>query len=335
MMDFKKKYIDKQRDISEIGISPKFPRIVKIDVCNTCNYNCIFCPQAKQIKKIGKIDDELCYRIIRTSYEAGARELCLSMTGEPLLNTELENYISYAKKIGYEYIFINTNGYLCDEKRAQKLLESGLDSIKFSVNADKKSYALVHGVDGFDTVVANIKRFYELREENHSKCKIYISYVAVIPTLQESERLCDRMKDFCDEIIIVNANNRAGSISELDKGLFAGSDEYAFKYPCSQLFNNVYVTAEGYMVICCQDFENLTVVADLNNESIEEAWNGDAFTSFRKKYLQKDLEGTLCYNCINNCDAVVKPLNEKYAGYKESEAKKKNLDKRILEILTQ
>ena len=85
---------------------------MKIDICNTCNYGCVFCPQAWQRNKVGCIDDELCRRIIRESYEAGARELCLSMTGEPMLNMELEDYVAYAKQMGYTYVFFNTNGYL-------------------------------------------------------------------------------------------------------------------------------------------------------------------------------------------------------------------------------
>lgn len=162
--NFKDKYINKQKDLSAKSVRPPFPKIVKIDVCNTCNYRCVFCPQAKQDNKIGSIDRKLCYRIIEDSYAAGARELCLSMTGEPLLNQELEGYISYAKKLGYTYIFFNTNGYLLTKERSRTLLEAGIDSIKISVNAAKK-YALIHGVDAFERVVDNIKIFDALRHD--------------------------------------------------------------------------------------------------------------------------------------------------------------------------
>lgn len=101
----KEKFLNKQKDLSSKAIRPPFPKIVKIDTCNTCNYRCVFCPQAKQHNKVGCIDSDLCYRIINDSYAAGARELCLSMTGEPLLNNELEDFIAYAKKLGYTYCF--------------------------------------------------------------------------------------------------------------------------------------------------------------------------------------------------------------------------------------
>lgn len=330
--NLKEKYLGKQRDLSEKAVRPPFPRIVKIDTCNICNYNCVFCPQSKQVNKKGCIDKELCMRIIKDAYDAGGRELCLSMTGEPLLNRDLEKYIAYAKNLGYRYIFLNTNGYLLDDKRAVGILEAGLDSMKVSVNSAKKSYQLIHGIDGFDRVIKNIKNFDKLRKGMGRDCKLYISYVAVKQTLNEADELKEELQSYVDDIIVMNANSRGGSISEIEECLYAGEDEYSFRYPCSQLFNNVYVTSEGYMIICCQDFENLTVVADLREESISEAWNNEKFTDFRRRYLEHDLEGTLCQNCIYNTTEKVVPLTEKSAYYESSKRKEQDLFARIRQL---
>ena len=58
-MNLKEKYIQKQRDLSSASVMPPFPQIIKIDICNTCNYSCIFCPQSKQTNKKGFIDNKL------------------------------------------------------------------------------------------------------------------------------------------------------------------------------------------------------------------------------------------------------------------------------------
>lgn len=334
-MSIKERYLAKQKELKYVSVSPRFPRILKIDICNICNYNCIFCPQSKQINKIGCIDDNLCIKIIKDAYEAGARELCLSSTGEPLLNPNLEFYAAYARNIGYEYIFFNTNGYLLDERRANKIITEGaVDSIKLSINADEKSYYLVHGVDGFQKVISNLKNLYNIRNKEGSKCKISVSYVAVKQTRDEAESLRNKISDICDEFMVMNANNRAGSISEVDGELYAGRDEYSYSYPCSQLFNNAYVTAEGYLIACGQDFENQLIVGDLNKENIKNAWNNENFTELRKKYLDGNIKGLLCFNCINGCSEEVRPLNKELAGYKECESKKKALDKRIEELIS-
>lgn len=325
---FKDKYLNKQKDLSAKSVYPPFPRILKIDTCNTCNYNCVFCPQSKQYNKVGNIDKELCYKIIDDAYAAGARELCLSMTGEPLLNKELSRYVSYAKKLGYEYIFFNTNGYLLTEDLSNDLLVAGVDSIKVSFNAGRKSYALIHGVDAYDRIVNNIKNFDRLRKEK-GHCAFYISFVAVRQTIHEAEEVKTDLGEYVDEIIVMNANGRGGSVFDHTSKLYIADDEYTFQYPCSQLFNNVYVTAEGYMIICCQDFENLTVVADLHHESVVNAWTNEKFTRFREKYLNHDLEGTLCKNCISNLQEEVIPLTPEKAYYDLSLQKENNLIKRI------
>lgn len=328
--ELKNRYLKKQHDLSARSIYPPFPKIVKIDVCNTCNYRCIFCPQSRQYNKIGCIDKELCYRVIGDSYSAGARELCLSLAGEPLLNQELENYVAYAKQLGYTYVFFNTNGYLLTKDRSQKLLKAGIDSIKVSLNAGKRSYFLVHGIDAFEKVAENIKTFNELRG---GKCALYISYVAVRQTLDEVDEVKRLLSPYVDEIIVMNANGRGGSVFDKTNELYIGEDEYSFSYPCSQLFNNVYVTAEGYMIICCQDFENLTVVADLHEETVADAWVNEKFTAFRRRYLEHDLKGTLCQNCIHNTSERVDPLTREKAYYDTNELREKDLLYRIDELI--
>lgn len=329
-MDFKEMYLNKQRDNSCVMEMPPFPKIVKIDICNTCNYSCVFCPQSKYTEKKGNIDDKLCIKIIEDAYKAGARELCLSSTGEPLLNCNLEKYILYAKEIGYQYIFFNTNGYLMDKRRSENILAAGVDSIKFSINAaSKKTYQLVHGVDGYERVIENLIQLSKLRSEQKVNCKLYVSYVAIRQTLKEVPLLRCRIDAYVDDIVVMNANKRGGSIREMDDRLFIGKDDYSYQYPCSQLFNNIYISAEGYVNICCQDFENLAVVADLNEVNISDAWNCKEFVAFRQKYLAGNLANTLCMNCIYGTENHVIPINEEKAYFKESETKMGNLRRRI------
>ena len=286
-MGLKERIIDKKNDRTCLSDTPDFPKIIKLDVCNACNYSCIFCPTAKQKGKIGNIDHDLCKKIILDGYNCGARQLCLAMRGEPLLNSNLEEYIKYAKDTGYEYVFINTNGYLLTKERSKSLLEAGIDSIKISINSSKEHYELIHGKDGYEIVLKNVKEFYTLRKEIQSKCKFFISFVAIKQTKGgEIEEVFRDFLPYVDEIVTMNANGRAGSISEVDEEMYAGDDEYTMKWPCSQLFNTINITAEGYMITCCQDFDNYGVVGDLNKESIDEAWRNEHFVNFRKQYLK-------------------------------------------------
>lgn len=329
MGELTSRYINKQRDFSQMSERPPFPRILKIDICNVCNYSCIFCPQAKHVGKKGNIDDKLCMKIIGDAYWAGAREICLSSTGEPLLNKKLPEYIRYAKKLGYEYIFFNTNGLLMTENLAKDLLISGIDSVKFSINGAEKYYALVHGVDSYQTVIGNLMGFDMLRKNLRFPCKLYVSYVTTKYTYDEVDKVKADTEQYCDEIMVMNANNRGGVADEVDRKLYLGDDEYAYHFPCSQIFNNAYVTSEGYLVACCQDFENNMVMADLNEMSVSDAWNCDRFVEFRKKFLKHEYKGLLCDNCLNGTHNQITPIDSEKAGYEHSEVRCMNIKERI------
>jgi len=332
-MELKKRWLNKKHDLKEIGETPAFPKVIKLDISSMCNYQCLFCPQSKYGRTESRnIDHELALKIIKDAYDNGAREICLAMRGEPLLNSALEEYICYAKKIGYTYVFINTNGYLLDKDRGQRLLEAGIDSIKVSVNAADKSYYLIHGVDAYQRVKQNIIDFDYLRKSFSAPCRLFVSYVATKQTLKEAEIVKVDLKNYVDEIVVMNANSRGGGINEVEEKLYAGDDEYTFEYPCSQLFNTINVTAEGYMIICCQDFENLTVVSDLNHESIDEAWNGDIFRNFRHRYLNHDFKGTLCQNCLFHTNEDVVPLKKDVICFHVDKEKENELNQRILKL---
>lgn len=331
----KKRYLEKERGQQIMEIAPPFPKIVKIDICDTCNYSCIFCPQAYQKGRRGCIDDSVCLRVIEESRKGGAEELALSSTGEPLLNRNLEKYAAFAKEIGYKYIFFNTNGYLLDRERSRKIIESGVDSVKISINAGRESYYLIHGADAYERVLNNIKAFDEERKRAKSLCKLYVSFISTKITEAEIEDVRKDTEPYVDEFIFMKANNRGGLVSNFDSELYEGNDEFSYSYPCSQLFNNVYITADGYLDACCQDFDQKMIIADLNTTSVIDAWNCEAFREFRKRYIEKNLNGTLCVNCLgwDTC-AEICPLNSEYSGYETDALRQKSLEERIKKLTT-
>ena len=109
------------------------------------------CANSKGTKKRGIIDPEFAKRILKEAYDLGTREVGFYGMGEPLLDKNLEDYIAYAKMLGYEYTYITTNGALLSKERSEWLMDAGIDSIKFSINAtNARDYQLIHGKDEFD-----------------------------------------------------------------------------------------------------------------------------------------------------------------------------------------
>ena len=57
---------------------------------------------------------------IKRSSRRGLEAVGLYATGEPFLNKNLEDFIKYAKEIGFKYVFVTTNGAAATPKRIEK-----------------------------------------------------------------------------------------------------------------------------------------------------------------------------------------------------------------------
>ncbi len=296
----------------------EFPKTILVEVTNSCNLNCVFCANSKMTRDRGFINKEMLMSVLEEAFKEGVREVGFYTTGEPLLCKDLEDYISFSKKLGYQYIYITTNGVLANIERIKRLYNCGLNSIKFSINAiEKETYKLVHNVDAFDKVISNLKNIYEYKIANNLDLKIYVSYIATKNTNLDRGTILDFFKKISDDVFIVNVRNQSGFMPEINE--FLNNDQennnVASKrnIPCYYTFKNLIVTKEGYLSACCTDFNNYLTYANLKEESLKSAWNNSFIKNLRKKQVNNDLFGSLCYNCIYNSKTCPKPIREDLA----------------------
>lgn len=312
--------IEKNFDFEDdtINLMPLFPKNMLLEVSNACNHSCIFCANSKSDRKRGYIDSKLAKRILREAYALGTRDVGFYATGEPLMNQRLEEYIRYAKDIGYSYVYITTNGALLTEERAGNIIEAGVDSIKISLNAaNRKDYYLIHGKDDYDQVVMNLKKLNELREKDHLKFGIYISFVFTRQTIDTRADFQREFEKYADEIVFIPCNNVGGVMYEINDILTVGKEEtFPFQNGlCPLFFKNFYVSYEGYWTMCCTDFQNYLALKDLNQYSLEEVWRSPDVIELRRRHLEHDLKGLLCDNCMHNRNEYIEPINVSYATH--------------------
>ena len=293
---------------------PDFPRRnLLIEVTNHCNNKCIFCANKTMTRKRRFIDKSTLEKALIECFELGMKEIGFYATGEPLLNENLEEYILLAKNIGYEYIYLTTNGILATKERLKKFFDNGLNSIKFSINAiGKEAYKKVHGTDYFEKVIENLREAYKLKLEKYNNVKISVSYMMVKRNLEPQAKIKKFFNDISDEVIIDLAKNQGGLIKEIDNLIDNVSN---IKLPCFYVFNSVNITCEGYITACCMDFQNYLAYANINEISISEAWKCETITNLRRKHLNKNVEGTICDNCIKCVFNKIEPIDKSLATY--------------------
>lgn len=286
---------------------PPFPKRIMVEISNYCNHSCQFCAYRKSSRERGMIDPAFFRRIIREALALGAKEIGLHTGAEPFASPHLEEFVAECKQAGFPYVYFTTNASLANGERLRKVMDAGLDSLKFSVNAgDRETYLRIHGKDHFQRVLDNARFVHDYRKQTGSAMYFSISFVECPDNAASKKALFETFSPYVDEIVTCQAVNPSGQMPELPP---------RDKNTCNLPFIATHVTFEGYLRACCNDHHNFTAVADLNRVSLEEAWNCQAYVDLRRRFASGDLEGTLCHNCLRGRYDVVRPLNEDLCPY--------------------
>ena len=288
-------------------LKPPFPDAIKIEVTARCNFNCSYCAAKHTLRKIGDMDKDFLYRILKEAVSVGVKEIGLFLLGESFLLKELPEYIKYAKDVGVEYVFITTNGSLCTPERLIPVIEAGLDSLKFSVNAGtRETFKKRHGVDCFDKVVSNVKWLHEYKAKHKTSLRTCVSSIFTKEYEKELEGLLRMIAPYVDEFYYLPLYSQAGHVGgrgkKGEKGCIMGNpgrlDNMVPVVPCWGLFNSAKISWNGWLTACYFDHDNRFEIADLNKVSLMEAWYHPKFVKLREQHLNKDLKNSLCANCV-------------------------------------
>lgn len=296
-------------------LSPKapFPNRALVELSNWCNHACVFCTNPRMVRAKGFLDIDIYRRFVKEAAALGLTEIGLYTTGEPFFVKNLVDFVSIAKAHEVPYVYITTNGALATMERVEPLLRAGLDSLKFSVNAGtRETYRLVHGKDDFHAVVANMRAIAARQREAYPALRLSASCVVTKYAEHERQTLIDTIGDLVEEIVFVGVGGQGGQsldqLALLESALSDKPPKLGEATPCAMLWNRLHVTREGYLTLCCVDYENALSYADLNHTSVETAWNNQTIVEMRQRQIAQELENTLCHNCLYNAKDPFEPI---------------------------
>jgi sulfatase maturation enzyme AslB (radical SAM superfamily) len=280
--------------------NPPFPKSVKIEVTSRCNLSCSYCARAKSGRPSGDMPLPKFEQLVKRLVISGVEEVGLFYLGEPFVLKNIHKYIRVAKKAGVRYVFITTNGTLCDHRMLKLCIDAGLDSLKFSVNAyDRASYDKYHGVDLFDKIIANIKWLHTYKNCNRVKMSTCVSSIYFPGKEKELSDFKSMIENHTEEFYLLPLYNQGGNVTGNSTGNTGRLVNGVPPIPCWTLFNCAKITWDGKMTACCFDHSGDFEVGDLNIVSPEEAWNSDKFIALRNKHIDQSLSGSLCAKCLN------------------------------------
>lgn len=290
--------------------NPPLPRSLNIELNSSCNHRCIFCPfhgkYAMKVPKVAMISYEQATRILDQAKRLGIgeKEVGFYLAGEAFLHKDLARIISYAKSLGFQYTFITTNGALATPEKMKDVLDAGLDSVRFSINAaDRDTYFEIHGKDDFEVVVENIKYMRQYINKNQLNVATSISCVLTKRTLGIQDRIRELFALYVDDILFIpvmlgrlNCDQQYIDENQL---IDESKAEINRDFVCPMLFDTMYINANLEVVPCCEAYDDNCFFYDLKQEfNLEKAWNSSEYKRYRNIFLNKESGvGTICERC--------------------------------------
>jgi len=294
--------------------APPAPKSVKIELTGRCNYRCGFCAlRTRKEQPKGDMDFELFKRMTREMREAGVEEIGVFYLGESFMAPQLlTDAIRWCKRdLDFPYVFLTTNGSLCTSNVLFAVMDAGLDSLKFSINASgPQQFKEVMGVKTglYQDALAAVRHARAIRDYHKFVCGIYASSIRYDGEQQvKMEALLDEhVRPFVDEHYWLPLYSMGSLATQREAELgykpTAGNQgrlgALREPLPCWSAFTEGHVTADGYLSACCFDADARWKMGDLKREAFMSAWHSPEFIRLRQAHLRKDVTGTPCEECV-------------------------------------
>jgi radical SAM protein with 4Fe4S-binding SPASM domain len=161
------------------------PLCLYLEVTNRCNLLCATCPRTYvELEPPADMSWDLFRSIV--DQLPGLRRAVLHGVGEPMLVKSLPKMVGYLAERGV-YVLFNTNGTALNERNGRALIDAGLDELRVSLDASTgKSFLAVRGKDYFDRILANVRRFRAMQEnERHARPRVSLWLTGLKETIAE------------------------------------------------------------------------------------------------------------------------------------------------------
>lgn len=296
------------------------PKRVTIETVFGCNARCIMCPIDLPTKrKKGIMPVDMFEYIIDSlvSYKDHIEMMDLYCLGEPLLDPYIIKRIKYVKGKGFRSLGISTNADLLSYDKQKQLLESGIDTIIFSIDGVKKeTHEKIRRGINFDQVMENCLSIIRMRNDQNYKTRFVIRFIRQDANRHEWEAfkqfwLNNISKERNDFITVFDIHSWGGEVFTKERILKdKGRINSIEKKACPITFNILYILSDGTVPLCNEDWHNATYsFGNVSESSPIEIFNCDEFNEIRKIHQSGNkCKINICSECTVNYSIANKEI---------------------------
>lgn len=271
-----------------------------IEITNTCNLNCHFCPKHTREKRQLSAEE---FNLLTDKIRGKICFLYFHLMGEPLLHPLLPQFITTAREKGFKTV-LTSNGTLLH--RAMELLDTLPHKIQLSLhshesNAKGELSSYMDEVMTFSTQAAAQGTCMVLRlwnqggrdKENEEVMRLIEKYVPK-PWKERPDgfRLCDHLYlEFDRKFEWPNFEN------DIKKGDDNKNKDENREVFCKALLKQIGVLADGSLVPCCLDHNGDVILGNLLHQSLEEILSSPRAQAMTEGFKHHTATEALCQNC--------------------------------------
>lgn len=298
------------------------PTHLQIEPSTYCNIKCALCPVTEGMDRpAGNMDWDLFKKLID---EAGDYVFLILLWdwGEPFLNPSIYKMIAYAKTKGIK-IVSSTNGILFkEEKHADEVIRSGLDSIIFAIDGiSQETYEHYRQGGDLESAMDGIRMIVRRKRELKSKTP-FINFRFIVMRHNEHEipELYDLVKSIGVDALTLKTLNPYSNDTYVDNRTdieqmvteFVPLDEKnrRFNYsedgvtrirrknnPCKSLWNNPFIHVDGTVCACTYDYNEKYPFGNMGKSSFKNIWFGADYRRMRSQFRRAWEKHPFCNEC--------------------------------------
>lgn len=269
------------------------PEDIAIELTNTCNFKCSFCPQSdpRHFEMVSRttLSPERADILLRKLRQGGVRTdvIHLTLDGEPFVNKKIGEICARAIHHQWRHFIFSTNGYFCTPDRLALLPDHGAARYRLCIDfcADERIFETHRGTPGsWAKVRDNILGILAERRFRHISVEIAdISAVALADAggLRAQHAALRAMFPRSGRLRITSRvfHNATGFV----QGILERKRTSAHRYNlCPYPWTSMVIASNGDVVACCRDLQHKTVLGNLFEQDLQGIWNGEPFQAMRR-----------------------------------------------------
>lgn len=297
-----KVYRKKYDKASNLEIVTEYPLQIDFELNSTCNLKCPMCPLSVEInseKNTNNFPIELFKDIILDGVKKGLSAIKLNYLNEPLLRTDLEDFVQFAKDEGILDVYLSTNGLLLSDKRIKSLIAAGLSRIQVSIDAFSEDiYDEVRPGGNYKKVVDNVLNIINIKKELN--LELPIIRVNFVKTELNEHQLDDFVSFWKDKVDMLGIQEMVKP-PKTTKEFGSNKIEEKKNFQCSFPYKQLVITAEGNVLPCCTFYgEEMPLGNIFENNNLLKYWNSSKMIELRKLHKNCDYQNNpICKKCID------------------------------------